>query len=318
MIGYIDTPVRNQYMIEVDNTHTLYVEECGCPTGIPVVFLHGGPGGEISEFSRRFFDPAVYRIILFDQRGTGKSKPFLSLENNTVLDSVQDMEKIRQALAIKKWIVFGGSYGSTLALAYAIQFPQYVLHLVLRGIFLGRSSDIAWLCSKTGAAQFFPEEFERFTSFIPEEEQEDLITAYYQRMIGNNQRLAQLACWHWSQWEKSLISLTPHLTEFNEPDVISKSDLSIGLLEAHYFYHHMFWGEDNYLLNRVNRLKNIPIDIIHGRFDIDCRVSGAYELAKKCPHAHLHIIQPGAHTPVDKELFIPLLEVMESIKQRYI
>ena len=177
MLGYLNTPVFASHHIPVGSGHTLYVEEAGNPTGCPVVFLHGGPGGQVGESSRRFFDPEFYRIVLVDQRGCGKSQPFLSLEANTVLDSVADLEIIRQRLGIEDWHVFGGSYGSTLALTYAIHHADRVKSLTLRGIFLGRQEDSDWLF-QFGASEFYPEAFALFRDFIPHEEQDDLVTAY--------------------------------------------------------------------------------------------------------------------------------------------
>ncbi|MBR7928345.1 prolyl aminopeptidase [Aerococcaceae bacterium zg-ZUI334] len=310
---YKDTPVNQTYHIAVDDTHTLYVEECGNPNGQPVVFLHGGPGGAISELSRRFFDPQYYRIILFDQRGTGQSTPFLSLENNTVLHSVGDMEIIREQLGVEQWYVFGGSYGSTLALAYAIHHPNRVQHLILRGIFLGRQSDVDWLFQE-GAGYYYPEAFEQFKQFIPESEQDDLVQAYYRRMTSEDEAIREAAYLKWSQWESAIIRLVPDDTLI--PTTISNGDRSIGLLEAHYFANKMFWGEDNYLLNRAERLREIPMDIVHGRYDIDCRPIGAYELKKACPQANLQLISLGGHTPYDDAMFDALWQVMERLKKK--
>lgn len=311
MKGYFDTKINKTYFVKVDNIHTLYVEECGNPDGQPILFIHGGPGGSISPYSRHFFDPTYYRIILFDQRGTGKSQPFLNLENNTVFDSVFDIEKIREELLIDSWMVFGGSYGSTLALAYAIQFPERVQHLILRGIFLGRNSDINWLC-KEGASYFYPKEFEVFKSYIPVDEQDDLVKAYYLRMIGDNQLIADEACLQWSRWESSIIKLVQDLNVNNE--LINDNDRSIGLLEAHYFVNHMFWQDDNYLLNNVDKIKKIPMDIVHGRYDVDCRPSGAFDLKKHCPNAHLHFVDMGAHSPYDEAMFNQLVQILDDLK----
>lgn len=311
MKAYINTPIYQTYLMQVDQTHQLYVEECGNPNGQPVLFLHGGPGGSVSEKSRRFFDPEHYRIILFDQRGTGKSKPFLSLENNTVLDSVEDIEKIRQFLKIDQWILFGGSYGTTLALAYAIHYPHTVQHLVLRGIFLGRQSDIDWLFQE-GASYFYPEEFQKFKRFIPIDEQHDLVNAYYQRMLDANPEISDEACYQWSQWESAIVKLVQDPSDLGHP--VTDGDRSIGLLESHYFANKMFWKEDNYLLNRVDRIRDIPMSIVHGRFDVDCRPSGAFELSQLCPNANLNFVALGSHTPYDDAMFEALLNIMEHLK----
>lgn len=309
--GYINTPVLQEHFIKVDNTHTLYVEECGNPNGQPVIFLHGGPGGCVSEFSRRFFDPNYYRIIAVDQRGCGKSTPFLSIENNTVLHSAHDLETIRKHLKIDSWIVFGGSYGSTLALVYAIHYPNNVERLVLRGIFLGRDSDTQWLFQE-GTSYFYPEEFDRFKSFIPKEAQHDLVNAYYKRMLSEDKALREAAYKSWADWEGSVIKL---VKEPVNTDVISPVDRTLGLFEAHYFANKMFWGEDDYILNRVEKIQHIPTDIYHGRYDVDCRLSGAYELAAKLPHSQLHIVESSGHSPSDPPLFDALLDCMERLKQ---
>lgn len=309
MKEYINTPVNQSFYLSVTEGHQLYVEECGNPKGIPLVFLHGGPGGSISECSRRFFDPKAFRIILFDQRGTGKSIPFLSLDNNTPLASVDDMEKLRNHLDIDQWYVFGGSYGSTLALAYAVNHPERVLGLILRGIFLGRHSDNQWLYQE-GASYFYPEQFERFKQFIAPEERGDLISAYYQRMMDPQTR--DQAVYEWSRWENSITKLVPTLEDKEQE--ITDQDRSLGLLEAHYFVNRCFWQEDNYLLNRADRLANIPIDILHGRYDVDCRPSAAYDLAKACPHARFSIVELASHSPFDDALFAALVATMERIK----
>lgn len=313
--GYYNTPVNQYYHLEVDAHHTLYIEECGNPEGVPVVFLHGGPGGAISEASRRFFDPSYYRIILFDQRGSGQSKPFLSLQDNTILYSVSDIEKIRQHLGIDQWILFGGSYGSTLALTYAIHYPHTVMQLVLRGIFLGRQSDIDWLF-KEGASEFYPVEFDRFKSYVQPGQQHDLVSAYYRLMTGGDEAIREAACLAWSSWEGGIVKMVNTPT----PDTASKSqkaephDLSLGLLEAHYFANQMFWKEDNFILNRAHQLADIPMSIYHGRYDVDCRVSCAYDLKQACPHASLNIVELASHSPNEGPLFDELVNCMDQLK----
>lgn len=308
-LGYLNTPVNESYHIDVTDGHSLYVEECGNPEGIPVVFLHGGPGGAISEKSRRFFNPEKYRIILFDQRGTGRSKPFLSLENNTVDASIEDLEAIRLHCHIDSWIVFGGSYGSTLALAYAIKYKEKVKHLVLRGIFLGRQADIDWLF-EFGASEFYPAEFEQYKSFIEEDKQSDIISAYYDLMTQGSKEEREAAAQQWNIWESSLVLHKPIKQEVSP---VKPGDLSLGLLEAHYFKHHMFWDDDNYLLNHVSVLKDIPIHIVHGRYDVDCRVSGAYELQQQLPHASLEIIEEAGHSPFEDNMMSALLNIMDTL-----
>lgn len=306
-LGYLNIPVLSTTYVNVTEGHSLYVEESGNPDGIPVVFLHGGPGGSISEKSRRFFNPKNFRIISFDQRGTGKSKPFLSLDNNTVDASVEDMETIRQHFNIESWIVFGGSYGSTLALAYAIKYQKYVKHLVLRGIFLGRQSDIDWLF-QFGASEFYPETFEIFRSFVGATLQHNLVQAYYTIMTEGTDAERANACKQWNNWESSIIHHKPIEQLVEE---VTAADLSLGLLEAHYFQHQMFWEDDNYLLNHVSAIE-VPVDIVHGRYDVDCRVSGAYELHQRLPHSKLHIIEEAGHSPYESKMFQTLLDIMDS------
>lgn len=312
MKAYLDSSLIDSFFLPVVNGHQLYVETVGNPNGIPVVFLHGGPGGCITEKCRTFFNPEKYFVILFDQRGTGKSTPFLSLENNTPFSNAQDIEKIRKHLGIERWLVFGGSYGTTLGLVYAILFPERVQHLIFRGIFLGREEDISWLFQK-GADGFYPEEFQKFKNIIPVEEQHNLVAAYYQRMIeGDNNQRARF-CKAWSDWENSILRIK------NEPltEKIIPTDVSAGLLEAHYFKHQMFWDDDDFLLKNVHRLENIPMDIFHGRFDVDCRVQGAYELKKAYPTANLHIVQQASHYPYDRPLYDELIKKMDELANLY-
>lgn len=310
--NYKHTPLNQSFYFKAGDGHELNVELCGNPHGIPVVFLHGGPGSCINEKCRWFFDPKKYYIVLFDQRGTGKSKPFLSLENNTTFSNAGDMESLRIHLGIKKWIIFGGSYGSTLGLLYATLHPQQTIHLVLRGIFLGRKEDVDWLFQE-GAGNFYPEEFNKFRSFIQPDRQNDLVNAYYEIMTGKNEAKKKEACKHWSDWENGLLRIK------NGPlnPEIQLTDLSGALLEAHYFVNKMFWNDDNFLIKHINGLAKIPIDIFHGRFDIDCRLKGAYDLKIACPHADLHIVQEGSHYPYDSPMFDLLVDKMDELADRY-
>lgn len=311
MQGYENSPLIDAFHLDVDETHSLYIEEVGNPEGTPILFLHGGPGGGISEKSRVFFHPQKYRLILFDQRGSGRSTPFLSLENNTVLDSVSDIEKIREYYGFEKWFVFGGSYGSTLALSYAIHFPERVSGLILRGIFLGRQFDIDWLFNG-GAGLFYPEEFARFEAYIPVEEQDDLVAAYYKRMRSHNTVIRDEACKRWSDWESSITTLVPEFVDYAAP--VQDHELSLGLLEAHYFANRMFWYEDNYILNRADKLVKIPIDIFHGRYDVDCVPGAAYDLKQALPHAKLNIIESSGHSAYEPELLKALTYFLDDME----
>lgn len=310
--GYRNTSPEKTFYFPVSDDHELYVEICGNPSGIPVVFLHGGPGSNINEKCRWFFNPDKYRVILFDQRGTGKSKPFLSLTNNTPFSTVEDIEALRTYLGIEKWIVFGGSYGSTLALVYGIVHPERILHMVLRGIFLGRKEDIDWLFQE-GASYIYPAEYKKFRDFIVPPRQNNLLHAYYDLMHNHDEKTMEQACKHWSDWENGLLRIE------NDPipPVVQPSDLSGALLETHYFVNGMFWSSDNYILENIDRVKDIPIDIYHGRFDMDCRVKGAYELKEACKHANLNIVQRGSHYPYDSPLFDELTNRMDELTEMY-
>lgn len=294
--------------IQVDFMHCLYVEEWGNPQGTPVVFLHGGPGGSISPQSRTFFDEEKHRVILFDQRGCGKSTPFGERKDNTPFHSVEDMEKIRQALGIERWVVFGGSYGSTLALVYGILHPERVIHFVLRGIFLGRKSDVHWLYQE-GASWFYPERFAAFRDLIEPGKRHDLVSAYYELLTGKDKEKAKKAAKAWSDWESGIVRLIPPESLASD----EKSEMSLALLECSYFYHQMFWGEDNYLLNHIEQMKDIPMDIVHGRYDVDCRPSGAYELHEALPNSKLHLVEAAGHSPYDEPMMKKLREIMKNL-----
>lgn len=307
--GYKNVSLIRQLHLEVSDGHSLYIEERGNPEGQPVLFLHGGPGGSISDKSFHFFNPDKYHIIAFDQRGTGQSRPFLSLENNTVDASVEDIEAIRQHLNINNWIIFGGSYGSTLALAYAIKYPKSVQHMVLRGIFLGRQEDIDWLF-EGGAGNFYPEEFAKFKNFVPENRQNHIVKGYYEIMMNGDISMRNEASKAWADWESGLTTIIPN---FNEDPKITNSDLSLGLLEAHYFANNMFWDDDNYLLNNMSEIADIPIDIVHGRLDVDCRVKGAYDLKEAHLLNQLHVVEGGAHSPFEPVMMEKLVSIMDRL-----
>lgn len=284
------------WRLPVSEQHSLYVEESGNPVGIPVIFLHGGPGGSCDAGHRRFFDPTRYRIILFDQRGSGKSRPHASIEDNTTWHLVEDMERIREHLGVDKWVLFGGSWGSTLALAYAQRHTDRVLGLVLRGIFLGRNSDINWFFGGD-VARIFPEAWERFLEPIPRAEQGDLVTAYYQRLTSENEIVRMAAAKAWSIWEGSALSLLPNdkISEhFGDPYVA----LSIARIECHYFMHQCFL-EQNQLLDHCSLLADVPGFIVHGRYDMVCPVDQAITLNKAWPKADLRIIPDAGHAATE-------------------
>ena len=297
------------HLLPVDATHQLYVEEVGNPDGQPVVFLHGGPGGGISPSARRFFDPQRYRVILFDQRGAGQSLPHGELSDNTTWHLVADIEALREHLGIERWIVFGGSWGSTLALAYAQRHPQRVVSLVLRGIFLGRDEEVRWLNEAgVSASWIFPERWARYRDFIPAAERDNMVEAYWRRLTSTDENERLQAALAWGDWEGGISTLA------HDPDGASAFDsehqaISIARCEVHYFRHQMFL-EPNQLLRDIERIRHIPAVIVHGRYDMVCPARNAYDLACAWPEARLIFTQAG-HSSTDPETRSALIEAMD-------
>jgi len=289
-------PFKTEFL-KVSDIHTLYVEQSGNPKGRPVVFLHGGPGGGVNPDHRRFFDPNHYRIILFDQRGSGQSTPAAELRENSTWDLVNDIEKIREHLGIQDWIVFGGSWGSTLALAYTETHPSKVKGLILRGIFLCRPSEIKWFY-QFGASEIFPDVWESYYNFIPENERHDFVSAYYKRLTSDNLDLRLAAAKTWSKWEAATSRLFVDMSsvdEFEDPTYA----LQFARIECHYFMNNAFFKTDNWLIENLDKIKNIPIRIVQGRYDVVCPVRSAWDLhsgLKKLNIPHLmKIIQDSGH-----------------------
>jgi len=281
----------------VSDTHTLYIEESGNPEGVPVIFLHGGPGGNCEPGHRRFFNPEEYRIILFDQRGCGKSKPHASLIENTTWDLVEDLEKIRKYLEIESWVVFGGSWGSTLALIYAQTFPERIKGLILRGIFLSRDEDIRWLF-QGGAARLFPEAWQHYLEPIPKDEREDMIAAYHKRLTSHNEIVRMGAAKAWSIWEGTTATLMPDknvVDHFSDPHIA----LSIARIECHYFINQSFLSPGQ-ILDNIHKLKNIPGFIVHGRYDIICPIDQAVLLSQYWSNSKLKVIDNAGHAVTEK------------------
>ena len=307
-------PFRTQ-LLAVDPRHTLYVEECGNPNGVPVVFLHGGPGAGMAPYHRRFFDPARYHIVLFDQRGAGQSTPHADLVDNTTWHLVADIETIREQLQIERWVVFGGSWGSTLALAYAQAHPERVLGLVLRGIFLGRPQELRWFNEVDGgAAQIFPERWARFVDFIPPAERGSMLEAYWRRLDSDDHAVRLAAAQAWSAWEggcTTLIHAPDAAGDFDEPD----KALSLARTEAHYFRHAIFLEPDQ-LLRDVDRLQHIPATIVHGRYDIICPIKSAWDLAQTWPQADLRVVLAG-HSAADPAIVDQLVQATDRLADRY-
>ena len=281
-------------MLPVGDTHTLYWEESGNPQGKPIVFLHGGPGGGINPCYRSFFDPARYRIVLFDQRGCGKSLPFSSLENNTTWNLVEDIERLRKHLNVESWVVFGGSWGSTLGLTYAIKHPESVKGLILRGIFLCRPKEIGWYY-QSGANYLFPDLWEHYCAPIPPEERVDFLQAYYKRLTSSNPAIRKKAAHAWSGWEggTSKLYFDPKLfASFTEDD---RAD-SIARIECHYFVHNSFFETNNWILENIEAVRSIPGIIVQGRYDVVCPITSAWDLHRAWPEAKLEIIQDAGHS----------------------
>lgn len=283
---------RKTGFIEV-GIHRLYWEESGNPNGIPVIFLHGGPGSGTDEGHRSFFDPKIYRIVLMDQRGAGKSTPHASLVDNTTWHLVEDLERLRKFLNIEKWVVFGGSWGSTLSLAYAETHPSKVLGLIVRGIFLGRAKEIHWF-NQFGANHIFPDAWEKYIAPIPEDERVDFVAAYYKRLNSEDPHVRKTAAIAWSSWEAAALKLI-----FDED--LYKSFIADGLadararVECHYFIHRCFFKTDNWLIENVGKIRHIPTYIIQGRYDIVCPMQSAWELHKAFPEASFEVIKDAGH-----------------------
>jgi proline iminopeptidase len=302
----------NTGFLRVSPLHEIYFEESGNPKGKPVLFVHGGPGGGTDPKQRRFFDPSAYRIVLFDQRGCGKSRPHASLEENTTWHLVEDMEALRRHLGIARWLVFGGSWGSSLALAYAQKHPESVTELVLRGIFLLRAQEIRWFYQH-GAHTLFPDAWEDFLAPIPPEERGDLVQAYHRRLTGEDARVRQEAARAWSVWEARTSNLVPSealVAHFGE-DAFS---LAFARIECHYFVHGAFLRADTQLLDDVPRIRHIPAVIVQGRYDIPCPIESAWALHKAWPEAELKIILDAGHSAYEPGTTHALIEATDRFR----
>lgn len=302
-----------EYELPVDEVHTLYVEESGNPRGLPVIFLHGGPGSGCGSDHRRFFDPEIYRIVLFDQRGAGRSTPHAELVNNTTAHLVSDIETIRQFLKIDKWVVFGGSWGSTLGLVYAETHPESVLGLILRGVFLGREQDLHWFFQE-GASYIFPDYWQEFCSFIPENERHNLVEAYYRRLTGDDDLVRMSAAKNWSLWEGQCLTLQPNLdsiTHFSDPFFA----LSLARTECHYFMHRCFL-KPNQILTDLPKIQHLPSIIIHGRYDMVCTLDNAWLLHQAWSGSELDIIRDAGHSAGEPGITSALIEATQSMAKR--
>ena len=300
-----------QGTLRVDDVHTLYVEESGNPRGIPVVFVHGGPGGGTDPRQRRFFDPARSRIVLFDQRGCGQSTPHASLTDNTTWHLVADMERLRAHLGIARWHVFGGSWGSTLALAYAQTHPDCVSALILRGIFLLRRREIEWFYQE-GASRLFPDAWESYLAPIPAEERGDLLSAYHRRLTGDDVEARLAAAQAWSIWEGSTSTLITDL------DLVRRTGdptfaLAFARIECHYFVNRGFLERDDQFLAHVDRIRHIPCVIVQGRYDVVCPAESAWALHRAWPESELHIVPDAGHSAMETGIVSALIAATDRL-----
>lgn len=300
-----------RHELAVEEPHVLYVDESGIPDGLPVVFVHGGPGAGCDSLSRRFFNPNRYRIVTFDQRGSGRSTPYASLENNTTWHLVDDLERIREHLGIDKWVLFGGSWGSTLALAYAQKHPERVLGLILRGIFLCRQQDFDWFYQE-GASRMFPDYWQDYIAPIPQEERGNLMQAFYKRLTGSDEIAQMHAAKAWSCWEGRTATLRPN------PQVVERFHeraLAIARIECHYFVNHAFLEPDQ-LLRDMHKIAHLPGTIVHGRYDVICPLDNAWELHQNWPNSELQIIRDAGHAASEAGIADALVRAADDLVQR--
>jgi len=312
-VQYLYPPIDpfDQLMIDTGDGHSIYVEQCGRPDGIPVIVLHGGPGGGCSPSMRRYFDPKVFRAVLFDQRGCGRSRPHASVTNNTTWHLVADIERIRSELEIEDAIVFGGSWGATLSLIYAISHPERVRQLVLRGVFLMTRAELDWFYGG-GAGQFWPEPWARFIAPIPEDERHDLIGAYHRRLFsGNLQEETRLAR-AWSAWENALASVYSNGVGGEAPGDYARA---FARLENHYFQNAGFLEDDGWILRNIDRIADIPGIIVQGRYDMICPPLRAWELANAWPNADLRMVRNAGHALSEPGISAELVRAMDRIGQ---
>ena len=311
---YPDVEPYASGFLQVSPLHTLYFEQCGNPDGKPVVFLHGGPGAGCNAKSRRFFDPARYRIVLFDQRGCGRSTPHAELADNTTWHLVTDIERLREHLGIARWQVFGGSWGSTLALAYAQTHPQRVTELVLRGIFMLRRWELEWFYQK-GCDALFPDAWESYLAAIPVVERADLMGAYYRRLTSPDQAVQLAAAKAWSTWEGGTSFLQPS-ADYIASTGADEFALAFARIECHYFVHGGFFDADDQLLRDAHKLKNIPAVIVQGRYDVVCPMRSAWDLHRAWPEADLHVIGDAGHSALEPGITHELIQATDRFADR--
>ena len=295
-----------EFKLKVSGRHTIHIEESGNPNGKPIIFLHGGPGGGIEPIYRRYFNPEIWRIIIFDQRGCGKSTPHAELRENTTWDLVADIEKIMEYLNIEKWVVFGGSWGSTLSMSYAIKYPSRCKGLILRGIFMLRKKEINWFYQQ-GASYIYPDAWEYYIEKIPESERNDLVRAYYKRLTSLDDKVRIESAKAWSIWEAStskLFQSGDYLHHFEDSSVAE----AFARIECHYFINGGFFDSDEWILENVDKIRHIPTVIVQGRYDVVCPMISAWDLYRKFPEADFHIVQNAGHSMTEDGIAEKLIE----------
>lgn len=315
MSGFSLFPPVEPYLtgrLRVSELHELYYEEVGNPKGLPALFLHGGPGAGIIPGYRQFFDPKAYRVVLLDQRGAGLSTPHADLRENTTWDIVEDLEKLRQHLGIARWLVFGGSWGSMLALCCAIKHPDSISGMIIRGVCLGRKWETEWLF-RFGCSALYPDQWDEFVSLIPKSERGDMVKAYYKRMTEGLEADQLRAAAAWTEWEASTMNLVPDAAAIHNFLTDNKA-LSIGRIECYYTLKNFFIESDNWILDHAAVMKDIPTRIVQGRFDVICPAQSAWDLHSALPQSELNIVQLGGHSPLDPAMAEELVRATEEFK----
>jgi proline iminopeptidase len=297
--------------LKVGKNHEIYYEQCGNPEGYPVVFLHGGPGSGCNPTQRRFFDPVFYRIILLDQRGCGRSRPMGSTEDNNTDALTEDIETLKNHLSINQWLVFGGSWGSTLALTYAIAYPASVTGLILRGVFLSRLKELDWFLRDIN--YFYPDAYQALTQYLPEADQDNVINAYAKLVFNEDIRISGDAAKHWNTFENSIMALLPRIAQANANSTPPEVDVARARIQIHYILHQCFVG-DRDLIAEAKALSEIPTTIVQGRYDMVCPPVSAWDLKGAMPHAHFRMIPDAGHSAMEIGIRSALIEATESFK----
>jgi len=307
---YPELDTFKESTIKVDDLHEIYYEVCGNPAGVPVVFLHGGPGSGCNPTQRRFFDPKHYRIILLDQRGCGRSKPLGETSNNTIDDLVHDIDLIRTHLGIDRWLVFGGSWGSTLGIAYALKHTQHVTGLILRGIFLSRDSELNWFLNDVKA--FYPEPWEALCDYLPAHSRSNPISAYEKLIFSDDTAISIPAAIQWNQFESSIMTLLPRPS--NEQEVNGAVELARARVQIHYIQQQCFVGARDLLAEAKEKLSHLPTIIVQGRYDMVCPPITAWELKRAMPHAELQFVDDAGHSAMESGTTSALIAATEKFK----